>query len=71
MFYALQAVYVLCYFLLDHEISDEQIAIAKVTCGVEVGKLEPLWMTLGVNLFSLCLVTSLIGVFMTRNEVHV
>ena len=39
IFYALQFLYLNCYFCLNHELTDEQIQITKKTCGVEINKL--------------------------------
>jgi hypothetical protein len=59
-----------CFFFIDHELKPEQLRIAKITCGVQIEPLEPLFMTLGTNLYGLAFIPSIVGLYISRDENH-
>lgn len=70
VFFALEAFYLCLVAVQDHRLSDDKIRTVQYHCKREIDPYEPLHSTFGVNLYSFTLFSSLVALWLIRNDEH-
>ena len=70
IFFAMQGLFFIFYFALDHKLTVSQIRMAKLTCNFDLSGWEPINHTLGVMVYTFAFLGAYIGMYISSGRVH-